>query len=182
MERVILFLMPYFLSVCPDLDVAHAEILETLASYGGRTRAEVLNASRIIAFSFSALDMLAEAKMTEMTVSMRLRYNGCANNLNRSCQQNENALAKRLDRDIPDAARPAEPVNDVPDTDFEDAIQHAEAKIAIQRNRSALPPSGILPSRPMAPAEREENNRQWGRAFVNILAEMGMPNGPDAPP
>lgn len=37
LERMILFLRPYFLSITPDHDLARAEILETLASYGART-------------------------------------------------------------------------------------------------------------------------------------------------
>jgi hypothetical protein len=97
LDRLVLFLMPYFLAVAPDHATARSEILETLAAYGARTRAELFTAAQILAFGFSALDVLAEAKtIQEMPAPTRLRYRNCANALNRICQQNEKALAKRL--------------------------------------------------------------------------------------
>ncbi|MDB5400525.1 MAG: hypothetical protein JWQ55_2543, partial [Rhodopila sp.] len=62
MERLIFFLMPYFTAATADLTLARLEVLETLASYGARTRSELLNAVQVIAFSFSTLDTLHEAK------------------------------------------------------------------------------------------------------------------------
>jgi hypothetical protein len=45
----------------------------------------------------SALDMLAEAKAVhEMPLPLKLRYRSCANGLDRSCRQNENAPVKRF--------------------------------------------------------------------------------------
>src|ERR1700683_2044692 len=78
-DHLIHFLMPFFLSAAPTFEEAHAEILETLASYGPRTRQEFLHAAQMIAFGLSTLDALAEAKASEMSPSMRLRYRGCAN-------------------------------------------------------------------------------------------------------
>ncbi len=116
LERLVLSLMPYFAAIIPDPETARVEILETLASYGGRTWSELINAARIIAFSFAALDTLSEAEAPDMSAAMRLRHRGCANNLNRSCQQNEQILAKRLSLDPPAATEPtAEPLNDVPE-------------------------------------------------------------------
>lgn len=182
LERLILFLLPYFLPVCPDHAVARAEIIETLASYGATSRSEVINAARVIAFSFAALDTLAEAKEPGLSPSLRLRHKGCANNLNRSCQQNERMLADRLARPAPEAPQPGqEPLADVPDTEFHAAIQQAEASIASHRSRLAAPQSPRLPSRPLPPAEKARNDRLWGAAMVNILAEMGMPVQPAAP-
>ena len=106
LDRLILFLLPYFLTVTPDVELARAEIVQTLASYGARTRAEMLSAVQIIAFSFSALDVLAEASMMDTPPVTRLRFHGCANALNRSCQQNERMLARRLACDLPAAAPP----------------------------------------------------------------------------
>ena len=103
LERLLAFLIPYFLGFSADLAAARAEALETLASYGARTRAELICAVQIILFSFAALDTLAAANMPEMSPSMRLRFRGCANNLNRSSQKTEQALAKRL---AADDARP----------------------------------------------------------------------------
>jgi len=205
LERLIGFLMPYFHDLAPDPAVARAEILETLASYGGRSRSEVINAARIIAFSFSALDILAEAQGMDMSASMRLRHRGCANGLNRSCQQNEQTLARRLARELPAEIEPAaEPVNDMPEPLLEDAIRIAEAQIAAHRKRLAatppppappsdpssstngplppyLPSSLVSPSRTVSAGEQQENTRRWDNTMVNILAEIGMPVQPVAP-
>jgi hypothetical protein len=96
LEHLIRFLMPYFLNAAPSIEEAWAEILETLASYGARTRQEFLLAAQTIAFGLSTLDILADAKSMEMSPSMRLRYRGCANSLNRAGQETEKALAKLL--------------------------------------------------------------------------------------
>ncbi len=59
-ERLIRFLVPFFLTITPDLDAARMEVLETLASYGARTRSEFLNAAleRIDAIQTQMLDRL----------------------------------------------------------------------------------------------------------------------------
>src|SRR5271165_5940604 len=100
-EHLVRFLMPFFLDAAPSIEEARAEILETLASYGARTRQEFLLAAQIIVFGLSTLDILADAKTVEMSPSMRLRYRGCANSLNRASQQTEKALAKLLSCDLP---------------------------------------------------------------------------------
>jgi hypothetical protein len=135
-ERLIRFLMPYFATVTLDIDAARAEIIETIASYGARTRSEMIHAVQIIAFSFSALDLLAEAKATpEMPPALRLRFRGCANNLNRSSQQNEDTLAKRLASDPPAASDDAsEPIDDMPEAAFEESLALAKAHIASYRD------------------------------------------------
>ena len=184
LERLICFLLPYFTDLLPDPEAARTEILETLASYGARTRAELLHAARIIAFSMTTLDVLHEAKTTEMSQSMRLRYCGCANNLDRSSRQNQQALDQRLAAAPPPATdQAAEPTDDMPQAEFEAALQHAHAEIATHRTRSrpVAPRSGIFPSREMSPSQQQENNRLWGKAMVNILAEMGMPVQPVSP-
>ena len=81
-ERLLRYLIPYFTGVTPDLQAARVEALETLVSYGGRTRAELMNAVQVIILGFSTLETLGEAKTTDMSPSMRLRFRGCANNLN----------------------------------------------------------------------------------------------------
>jgi hypothetical protein len=100
-ERVLMSLLPCFFPVTKEFEIARAEILETLAPYGVRTRPEVIIAARIIAFSFSALGMLFDVARVEMSPSLKLRYQGCANALNRSCQQDEQKPAKRLACDQP---------------------------------------------------------------------------------
>jgi hypothetical protein len=178
-ERLVLWLLPYFLPVAPDLAIARGEILETLASYGARTRAELLSAAQIIAFGFSALDTLAEAKTAEMSLSMRLRYKGCANNLNRSGQKTEQILAKRQASDVPEQPG-ADPYDDLPDPQFEEALTQAKAEFETHRSRLAAASPSILPPRPNPAAQQDANKRMWGQAMVNVLAEMGMPVQPAA--
>ncbi len=106
LETIIAFLLPYFIAASRDKQEARSEILDTLAAYETRTRAEMLQAAHIIAFGMTTLDVLAEAKTAEMSQSMRLRYRSCANSLNRSTLQTEKALDQRLGDQIPAAAPP----------------------------------------------------------------------------
>ena len=201
LERLLAFLIPYFTGpsftgITADLAAARAEALETLASYGARTRAELLCAVQIIVFSFAALETLAEANTPGMSPSMRLRYRGCANNLNRHCQKTEQTLAKRLACDVPEATNIAvEPVIDVSDADVEEIMRQSQAAIQDYCDRAAAkrttgnhitgnhPALGIHPqSQPQAqqpPQSREEQNKRlWGAAMMDTLARMGMPVTP----
>lgn len=130
LERLIAFLLPYFTGMTADIAAARAEALETLASYGARTRAELLCSAQIIVFSFAALETLAEATNPQLSPSMRLRYRGCANNLNRSSQKTEQTLAKRLTCDVPEATdTQTEAVIDIPDADAEQIMQDTQAAV-----------------------------------------------------
>ena len=130
-ERMILSLLPYFLPLAANFEEARAEALETLAAYGVRTRAEVINAVRIIAFSFASLDLLGEAQSDDMPPAMRLRYSAHANSLSRSCQQDEKTLAVRQAQDVPvAAAQAAEPMTEA---ELEAAIQQAHIQVANAR-------------------------------------------------
>ena len=85
LRRLVCYLMPYFAPVTNSMDRAEADIIETLVSYGARTRAELLNVVQIIAYSMSGLELLTTAKAdTTLSVSQQIRLRGCANNLNRS--------------------------------------------------------------------------------------------------
>jgi hypothetical protein len=171
LERMILFLMPLFLSMTPDFEEARAEILETLESYGARTRKEVLNAVQIIAFGLSVLDVLAEAKaIQELSPSMRLRFRGCASALNRACQQNEKTLAKSLKCDPPAKSTP-DPTNDLPDAEVEKSIAHAQAQIDTYRHRLAT----------TAPNQRHPNQRPRSSALFDALANRPIPDRPASP-
>jgi hypothetical protein len=134
LETIIAFLMPYFTGAAVDLHDALNEIIDTLASYGTRTRAEVLQAAQIIAFGMTTLDVLAEAKTAEMSQSMRIRHRGCANGLNRSTIQMEKSLDKSLACDLPTPAEPApEPINDM--TEVKARIEQVQTTLAAQRNQ-----------------------------------------------
>ena len=133
-ERLITYLLPYFLPLTSDFELARTEALETLESYGARTRSEMINAMRIIALSFTSMDLLAVSKGTEMPPDMRLHYVRQANSLARTCQQNENALAKRLAVDpAPPVEQAADPIDDVPDIDVEALIEQTHAQIIAYR-------------------------------------------------
>jgi hypothetical protein len=167
LARLVTFLMPYFCALTEDFDLAKAEALETLTSYGARTRSELITAARIIAFSFSALDVLADAKIVEMSDSLRLRYRNCAGSLNRASQQSERILTKSLACDVPGATK-AEPVNDVPDAEVEQHLQQAQVKIDTTRSRL----TNLAPQ----PA----NHLKKGSAMFNAIFDSLQ--SPDQPP
>lgn len=169
-ERLITYLLPFFLPLTSDFELARMEVLETPDSYGARTRAEMLNAMRIIALSFTSLELLAATKGTDMPPEMRLHYIRHANSLARVCQQNENALAKRLATDLPEPAeQPAEPVDDVPDTEVEAMIQQAQAQIEAYRKSIPGPQAIANPSQP-----------KWDTAMMAAATAQGAPR-PAAP-
>ena len=149
MEHLIRFLMPFFLDAAPSIEEARAEILETLASYGARTRQEFLLAAQIIAFGLSTLDILADAKAMEMSPSMRLRYRGCANSLNRASQQTEKALAKLLTCDLPGSTEPApEPLNDISELDLQRSPASGESQARHHPQPPVQPrPEDAIPKR-----------------------------------
>jgi hypothetical protein len=132
LATMIAFLEPYFAAAGIDLAAARMEIVETLASYGTRSRAEIIQSAKIMAFSMCAMETLKEGMAPDMSLSMRLRYRSCANGLDRSSRQNEKALAARLARDLPGAR---EPSNDMPDAAAHEAAQEAQAAIDGFRNR-----------------------------------------------
>jgi hypothetical protein len=171
LETIIAFLLPYFSAAAADIREARSEILDTLASYATRTRAEMLMAAHIIALGMTTLDVLAEAKTAEMSQSMRLRYRGCANSLNRSTLQTEKALDLRLGDELPTTSDPTpEPINDLPEAELKAAIEQVQAKIDTHRNRAN-------------PATHEERNKQlWASAMIDAMQQLGVavqpvPNG-----
>src|ERR1700722_1115370 len=135
LETIIACLMPYFAGEATTQE-ARSEIIDTLASYATRTRAEMLQAAQIIALGMTTLDVLAEAKTAEMSQSMRIRYRGCANGLDRSPLHTEKHRDSRLGGELPPAIPDPvpEPVNDVPDADMEIAMEQARAAIEAHRN------------------------------------------------
>ena len=156
LETIIAFLLPYFSAAARDKHEARSEIVDTLASYETRTRAEMLQAAHIIAFGMTTLDVLAEAKTAEMSQSMRLRYRSCANSLNRSTLQTEKALDQRLGDEIP-AAAPAEmpePIDDMRQAEIMAVIQQAQGE---DRQPSAPAPT---PPPPRTPQQMPRRTRR----------------------
>jgi hypothetical protein len=145
LETIIIFLLPYFMDATTGLDDARAEVLDTLAAYPIRSRTDVLQAARIIAFSMATLDTLHQAKTLEMSDSMRIRYRSCANGLNRTASQ----MQKSLDQNHPTDAREPEP----------ESI--AEAPISA----ASHPPATLA----------ERNKHVWAGAMMDTLKQMGLP-------
>jgi hypothetical protein len=136
LRRLICYLMPYFAPVTNSLDLAEADILETLASYGARTRSELLNVVQIIAYSMSGLELLTLAKAdTSLSASQQIRLRGCANNLNRSAHQAEKTLTARLKCDLPTRTEPVPDtlVNDTAPAQTEEILRRIDAQVAAAR-------------------------------------------------
>ena len=175
LETIIAFLLPYFSAASRDKHEARSEILDTLASYETRTRAEMLQAAHIIAFGMTTLDVLAEAKTAEMSQSMRLRYRSCANSLNRSTLQTEKALDQRLGDELP--RRPRRNAG-------------AHRRHAGSRNNGRHPAAQgehqhPAPPRPPRhrPASRNErpgtwNPQLWASAMIESLQQPAAPAQP----
>jgi hypothetical protein len=176
LETIIVFLLPYFHIGVLDVQDARNEIVDTLKSYATRTRAEMLQAAQIIALGMTTLDVLAEAKTVEMSQSMRIRYRGCANGLNRSTLHTEKALDRRLAQELPPAvdAMP-EQVDDLPDADVNSAIAFARTAIESHRN-------GLTEVRPVTETQAEaltERDKQiWAGAMMNTMQRLGIPVQP----
>ena len=177
LETIIAFLLPYFSAASMDKHEARSEIIDTLAAYETRTRAEMLQAAHIIALGMTTLDVLAEAKTAEMSQSMRLRYRSCANSLNRSTLQTEKALDQRLARELPPApAEMPEPVDDMRQAEIMAVIQQHKAKIDAQRPRVHPAPAPHLAAN--EPRDHAWNPQIWASAMLDSLQQ---PSGPIQP-
>jgi hypothetical protein len=94
------------------------------------------------------MELMAAAKGADMPPDIRLLYIRNANSLARTCQQNENALAKRLAADPPPpelvaapVAEPApEPAEDISEAEVEAMIQRTHAQIIAYRKSIPEPP------------------------------------------
>jgi hypothetical protein len=165
LETIIAFLMPYFSAAAADIREARSEIIDTLASYATRTRAEMLQAAHIIALGMTTLDVLAEAKTAEMSPSMRLRYRSCANSLNRSTLQTEKALDQRLGDEVLPAPSPApQPPDEMPEAELNAAIQQA-----LDNHRN---------NRAHTATHQDQTTQLWAGAMLDSLQKLGVPVQP----
>ena len=177
LETIIAFLLPYFSAASMDKHEARSEIIDTLALYDTRTRAEMLQAAHIIALGMTTLDVLAEAKTAEMSQSMRLRYRSCANSLNRSTLQTEKALDQRLGCELPPApAEIPEPIDDMRQAEIMAVIQQHKAKIDSQRPH-AHPATGPHPAT-NDPRDPTWDPHLWASAMIESLQHPGAPVQP----
>ncbi len=177
LETIIAFLLPYFIAASRDKQEARSEILDTLAAYETRTRAEMMQAAHIIAFGLTTLDVLAEAKTTEMSQSMRLRYRSCANSLNRSTLQTEKALDQRLGDELPAApAEMAEPIDDMRQAEIMAAIQQHKANIITQRPRTTPAKGPHVATND--PRDQAWDPQLWASAMIESLQQPAAPAQP----
>ncbi|WP_428486459.1 hypothetical protein [Rhodopila sp.] len=95
MDMVTTFLTPLVMAG-GIADLAHARHLatQTLLSYGPSTEADLIKIMQIVGFGLGAMDNMRLSAGDAATLSMKLRLRGCANGLNRSAQQNNQALEK----------------------------------------------------------------------------------------
>ena len=143
LQAVIRFLMPYFSIDCPDFAATRDEILETLAAYAPRNRAELFAAAKLIACTMTALSAMAEAEGADLTPAMRLRVR--ANTVNRHANHAQQTLDKRpLDKhqahDIP--AHPIQIEEDpavaaAKDAEVIERLRQVKAMIEASRQRLA---------------------------------------------
>jgi len=171
LETIVALLMPYFMRPGRDVQDVRTEICATLAAYAVRTHAEILEAAQIIAFSMTSLDVLAEARTTEMSASMRVRCRGCANGLRRATAQLEKALNERLAAGAAEHAdSTSEPLDDAPGSGAEAAIQ-ARAELGAHRDR---PPSTRPVVAPILLAGRDRSNQLHVTAMMDEPKQMGI--------
>jgi len=144
LNAIITLLMPLFIAQSGDPLGARLAIIETLAAYGAQTRAELLNAAQVIAFSLSALDNLGRAMAPELSVSLCLRLRGGANALNRAARQNARALNAPTPNDDQRTnpargshgpAQPADPAEETDEADIQVAMEQARNRIAMAQAR-----------------------------------------------
>ncbi len=195
LDRILVLLMPFFAGT--DRRLVAAAALETLGDYMPATRAELLHAAQIIAFSMSALDSLSEAVSLELPTTLRMRLRGGANALNRSAMQTMRALDRCQAAAAAEDPPPAEPVSAPPPaepakatTPAEPAATAPEAAPAVAPRAAAVPPVA-LPAAPVAaprvppaaarhpqpPAAQSvisdaENKRIWAQALREVAEDL----------
>ena len=156
-----------------------AEIIETLASYGPRNRAELIAATQLIACTMSALSVMAEAEAADMSPSMRLRFRGCANNLNRHGEQAQKTLEKRLACDLPVARDPAAEAAADAAADAADAVvieQLRQTKLMIEAGRQRLSETNPAVARRLLPTQQDGPDQPpWGSAMLAAAAHPAIP-------
>ncbi|HEX2943133.1 MAG TPA: hypothetical protein VHO91_18930 [Rhodopila sp.] len=186
-EHVLLALLPHFSLLDRDQAQVPGDLVETLKSYGARTRAEILHAALALGFGMAALDTLAQSIAMDLSPALRLRYRACASALNRAAQGNIAALNRRLACDAPAAASAAtrsaaaysaatldsgHPADDLTDDQVDTMIQQAKAAFDACKNRLANPP-------PQATAPRA-GRRVRESDLAGIFAEMAATERPAA--
>ncbi|HYZ63639.1 MAG TPA: hypothetical protein VE650_14410 [Acetobacteraceae bacterium] len=184
-------LHPYFKEYTAPEAERTFEILLTLTSYGATTRAEMLHAALTVAFGFSALDALAEAKRdTSLAPSLRQRIRAGASTLNRACHQNAALVTARRTCDqpaprnapasvarrtpaAPAAATPSPVTQPGPVTQPESDVSEETVAGAFKQVRATLDACRSRPARPSA--QPAAGPRPRNSALAHLFAEAAAP-------
>jgi hypothetical protein len=122
-------LLPLFRIGTIDDRLARQMAVSAIESYDPQTRADYVNAARIIAFSMTALALLGKTANPDMPMPEQMRAYGRANALNRSADQSERTMMQR--RRLQKANPLAEPPDLIgPDPTPPDPTEIADAEIA----------------------------------------------------
>jgi hypothetical protein len=131
-------LLPLFRIGTIDDRLARQMAVSAIESYEPQTRADYVNAARIIAFSMTALALLGKTTNPDMPMPEQMRAYGRANALNRSADQSERTMMqrRRLQKANPPGERPdligANPaIPDPTETSDPTAIDNAEVQAAV---------------------------------------------------
>jgi hypothetical protein len=144
-------LIPLFESPAVDHSLARRMAVSALYAYKPETRADFLNAARIIAFSMAALALLGKAASSDMAMPEQMRAFGRANALNRSADQSERTmmLRRRYDKANPQTEQPPrEPAP--PDTQLDEAGVQAEIDGIMKEYLAACETRAPEPTAPKA--------------------------------
>lgn len=140
MDRIVLSLLPFFVTTAASLQDARTAILSALASYGARTEAELVEAGQVLGLGLAALKSLGKSAVEGTSLATRLRLRGNANALVRSKKHCQQALTDSLAGEVAEhPPRYGEPqAEEEPFPDLAGAIQHARV-MAQEAQRQASP-------------------------------------------
>ena len=172
LQTVIRFLLPYFSVDCDDYVTASAEILQTLASYGPRNRAELIAAAQVIACSLTALSTMAEAEGADMSPAVRLRFRSCANTVTRHGHQAQKTLDKRLACDLPQEFGPADA-----DAEAEVIEQLRQTQQLVEGCKKRLAEDNSEAAWRTLPAQLDLDAPPWDSEMPTAAARAAMPPG-----
>lgn len=147
-------LIPLFKASATDAALAHRAAVSAIEAYHPRSRADLVNIARTIAFSMTALAVLAATASQDMTLAEQMRAFGRANALNRSADQSERTMMRRWrDQQAEPPAPAAEPA--ALDITVDDSEIRAEIAKIMQQYAAIQPigPEAPLPEPAPPPAE-----------------------------
>lgn len=175
---VVALLAPMFLGVCGgDIAFARAAALETVNDYRAQNRAGLLAVALIVAYGLAALGSLSLSMADDIAPSMALRLRGNANALNRSAEQNRQALKRSLADDADQAPYPGMTETGIlalDDENFSADVVIAGVAAAQKLAADARPRTQDKPApAPAAPTTAEQQSRaMWASAMAQVAGDF----------